>query len=80
MNIGDKVVCINDKPSQHGHKCPAIKGRVYVISEVFTFCGELGINVIGIVLSSRYRGFKSNRFRLLQEMKQEAYDKRTEKA
>lgn len=73
MTIGDKVVCVDDSPSKHGHKCPVVDGRVYVVSQLFEHKGKLGLNLIGVrIKNKRYCGFAASRFRLLSEMKREA--------
>lgn len=80
MKTGDKVVCINDNPTDH--RCfkkltavPIKKGVVYVINDARLMHNMPSVTLIGV----NYRcpicfnkHFKAKRFRLLEELKQEA--------
>jgi hypothetical protein len=80
MKPGDKVVCIDGNfcPS-HVSRCSSlpIKNLVYVVDKSETWKGKLGVSLIGIKMNlCKIAGvpylFKSERFRLLEQMKLES--------
>ena len=81
MKVGDKVVCVDDSPNKNHCGCPCSckKGVVYVIAEarVHPMYGNLGLKLLGLVISHLCgragTGYiDASRFRLLDELKQEA--------
>lgn len=81
MKIGDKVVCVDDSPC----KCPGIycngampvkRNGVFVIEGLFISSGILFIILFGVAAQSGHlRGVNASRFRLLDDMKQEARER-----
>ena len=76
MKIGDKVVCINDKPCRWcGASLPINAGRVYVISSLVQDEPSADkVNLIGIKQARCHYtpfiiAFGADRFRLLDEVK-----------
>lgn len=81
MNIGDKVVCVNDSRCRCaiciGLPVPVIKNNVYVVERISNaFSGRttaivlLGVPKVHEDLPDR--GIGADRFRLLDELKQQA--------
>ena len=81
MKIGDKVVCIDDSPCcRCGAKNIYIsKGMVYVVANVrLSILENPIIDLIGIKppeCHTKNQGFCINRFRLLDELKEESKQK-----
>lgn len=77
FSIGQKVVCVDDSPSKaHGYVCLVRKGSVYVVKECIAasmpgFCRD-GVKLIGDPQDYPYA---VDRFRALEELKQEAADR-----
>lgn len=72
MKVGDKVVCVDFSLSAYGERVPLLPGVVYVISDIYEYYGKMAVHLVGIYLSNDYEGFNASRFRLLDELKQEA--------
>jgi len=81
MKAGDKVVCVDDSPCHCG--CGTAvnvkKGLIYVIREVFEGGNKIGrflcLDLYGVVHTNTNHasiGIWVERFRLLEELKQEA--------
>jgi hypothetical protein len=85
MNIGDKVVCVDDSPCvQCGGNGNIKKGIVYVIQNIRqSTLGKVTIlDLIGVnpnCHNSPYgkTAYSANRFRLLSEMQSEAAQRKT---
>lgn len=88
MRIGDKVICVDDNwnnKSRVHERWPErpVAGRLYVIRNVLPspLSGEPSVLLIGLhnPNSSKYpwleRGFRACRFRLLDEMREEARER-----
>lgn len=83
MIPGDKVVCVDDSPGKCcGKVVPLIKGNVYIVDKIVVFTPKgMAIQVLGIHSKEskcHYAGFNSNRFRLLDELKQESKQRQSE--
>jgi hypothetical protein len=78
MNIGDHVICINDSsldPTDFEPRLP-VKGGHYVIRDIWDGDTEedgcvMLVGIFGIVGHKGECGFDAERFRLLEEMKEE---------
>lgn len=80
MNIGDKVVCVDDSACLRcGHKLSITLNSVYVILSSGRNSVGYWVNLIGVPLchcQDRYigpeqTGYRQSRFRLLDELKKE---------
>lgn len=81
MNIGDKVVCIDDGPlccnCNFGERSPLKRNQVYSI-EGFTVDvnGILGLILLGVPImhkdTTHSKGYNVRRFRKLDEMKMQS--------
>lgn len=77
MKPGDKVVCVNDKPCMHCFEPVKYKkDLVYVIKDVIPISnGKVGLRLIGVSTHTCFykeRIQRVSRFRLLDELKQQA--------
>ena len=80
MKPGDKVVCVDDSPCRcgncNGRPAGLIKNNVYVIADIWEHQLGIVIDVVGTVNPPEGKHmtntFGAYRFRLLDEMKQEA--------
>jgi len=74
MTIGDKVVCVDDSPCKCcGGIFPTTKGMVYVIENLLVYHKGLVLMLVGVNAAPLHaRGILAYRFRLLDELKQEA--------
>ena len=87
MNIGDKVVCIDDSPCKCGcgYKMPLLKNNIYVIEAMKLANHGLCIMLFGIRAKSPCEGkdgenwFLFRRFRLLDELKKQNEQKQLER-
>ena len=85
FNLGDKVVCVNDKfPPDIGKLYDAlpVKDVTYVVRDIrlginLTLEGDVSVLLIGLVnpkadsKASLERGFRADRFRPLEELQNE---------
>lgn len=74
LNIGQKVVCVNDKPPPRPYlwtKSYLKRGRIYTIREtgLITAGGSCGVKLVGIKLGPRDDPFGQIRFRPVVERK-----------
>ncbi len=86
FNIGDKVVCVDDKfPPDIGKLYDAlpVKDVTYVVRDIrlginLTLEGDVSVLLIGLVnpkadsKANLERGFRADRFRPLEEMQEES--------
>jgi hypothetical protein len=87
MKIGDKVVCIDNSPCRCG-RCGGmpislVKGAVYVIEGFAVYKRSLLLLLVGLVhpknaAHTEYNSANSDRFRLLDELKEHARSKQVE--
>lgn len=86
MKPGDKAVCIDDSPCRNcGEIVPLIKNQVYVIEKLHTdSSGNRGPILIGVAgcsgcidwnLAAKVGAWYSERFRLLDELKQQTRER-----
>jgi hypothetical protein len=74
FRVGQKVVCVDASPAEHGFVCFKwiVRGRVYTVRSLTPYDGLLLEEVIDHTrphLNGRERGFKSQRFRPIVERK-----------
>lgn len=81
MKPGDKVVCIDDSPCRvYKIDLGIKKNQTYVISGTMTHNGKLFLYLVGFNMPNTCqifgrRTFRADRFRLLDELKQEARER-----
>lgn len=78
MNIGDKIVCVDDSGCKNvnckgGHPVGVVSGKVYVVRKLFADAyGNPGVGVIGVSKtcpSADWDILAASRFRKLEDMK-----------
>lgn len=81
MKVGDKVVCVDDSPCRcschKGEPCSLILNHVYVVEGLTETDGVSGLLLYG-KRDDRHKfnfAYSANRFRLLDELKQEARER-----